>query len=54
MERSMADGVVHTVYKGGQWLNEIEGGSEFGGAHRRRKKRSERVVAGHSRTRPSM
>jgi Uncharacterized protein conserved in bacteria (DUF2188) len=23
----MADGYVHTVYKAGSWLNEIEGGS---------------------------
>ena len=29
----MADGFVHTVYKNGRWVNEIEGGSEFGGAH---------------------
>ena len=29
----MADGFVHTVFKGGQWLNEIEGGAEFGGTH---------------------
>ena len=25
----MADGFVHTVYKQGNWLNEIEGGSEI-------------------------
>jgi hypothetical protein len=29
----MADGFVHTVYKSEQWVNEIEGESEFGGAH---------------------
>ena len=29
----MADGFVHTVYKNGQWVNELEGGSEFGAAH---------------------
>jgi Uncharacterized protein conserved in bacteria (DUF2188) len=29
----MADGFVHTVYKNGQWVNELEGGPEFGGAH---------------------
>jgi hypothetical protein len=29
----MADGFVHTVYKDEQWVNEIEGGSEFGGTH---------------------
>jgi hypothetical protein len=29
----MADGFVHTVFKRGNWVNEIEGGSEFGGTH---------------------
>jgi uncharacterized damage-inducible protein DinB len=29
----MADGFVHTVYKDGAWLNEIEGGSELSGAY---------------------
>ena len=30
----MADGFVHTVHKGGQWMNEIEGGgAEVGGVH---------------------
>jgi hypothetical protein len=29
----MADDFVHTVFKGGQWLNELEGGAEFGGRH---------------------
>ena len=29
----MADGFVHTVYKNGHWVNEIEGGDEFGGSH---------------------
>ena len=29
----MADGYVHTVYKNGTWLNEIEGGSELPGTH---------------------
>jgi hypothetical protein len=27
----MADGFVHTVFKRGEWMNEIEGGAEFGG-----------------------
>ena len=27
----MADGFIHTVHKDGQWVNEIEGGAEFGG-----------------------
>ena len=26
----MADGFVHTVYKNDQWVNEIEGGGDFG------------------------
>ena len=29
----MADGFVHTVFKGGQWINELEGGAGFGGPH---------------------
>jgi len=29
----MADGFIHTVYKGERWVNEIEGGDEFGGSH---------------------
>jgi Uncharacterized protein conserved in bacteria (DUF2188) len=29
----MAKGFIHTVYKGEQWINEVEEGSEFGGAH---------------------
>jgi Uncharacterized protein conserved in bacteria (DUF2188) len=29
----MADGFVRTVYKNDQWVNEIEGGSSFGGTH---------------------
>ena len=29
----MADGVVHTVYKDGQWINEIEGVGQVGAPH---------------------
>lgn len=29
----MAEGFVHTVYKKDQWVNELEEGAEFGGAH---------------------
>lgn len=29
----MAKGFLHTVWKREQWINELEGGSEFGGAH---------------------
>jgi hypothetical protein len=29
----MADGFIHTVYKDGQWVNEVEGGAELGGPH---------------------
>jgi hypothetical protein len=29
----MAQGFIHTVYKNGNWVNEVEGGSEFGGSH---------------------
>lgn len=28
---AMADGFIHTVFKGGQWVNEVEGGDTFGG-----------------------
>jgi len=42
----MADGFVHTVYKKDQWVNEIEGGSEFGGSH---STKEAAVVAGRAR-----
>lgn len=29
----MADGFVHTLWKEDRWVNEIEGGSAFGGLH---------------------
>ena len=29
----MADGVVHTVYKDGRWVNEIEGVGQVGAPH---------------------
>jgi hypothetical protein len=29
----MADGFVHTLFKDDQWINEVEGGAQFGGAH---------------------
>jgi Uncharacterized protein conserved in bacteria (DUF2188) len=29
----MADGFVHTVFKDGQWINEIEGGKKFGAGY---------------------
>ena len=42
----MADGFVHTVYKNGQWVNEFEGGSQFGGSHATKE---DAVAAGRSR-----
>lgn len=42
----MADGFVHTVYKNGEWVNELEGGSAFGGAH---STKEEAVAAGRER-----
>jgi hypothetical protein len=42
----MADGFVHTVYKNEQWINEIEGGAEFGGSHATKE---EAVAASRSR-----
>jgi hypothetical protein len=29
----VADGYIHTVYKSDEWINEVEGGGAFGGAH---------------------
>jgi hypothetical protein len=42
----MADGFVHTVYKNGQWANEIEGGAVFGGPHLTKE---DAVAAGQAR-----
>jgi hypothetical protein len=42
----MADGFVHTVWKNENWVNEIEGGSEFGGNH---STKDDAVAAGRSR-----
>ncbi|HEV2592210.1 MAG TPA: DUF2188 domain-containing protein [Gaiellaceae bacterium] len=29
----MAKGFIHTVWKNEQWINEVEEGGDFGGAH---------------------
>jgi uncharacterized protein DUF2188 len=29
----MAEGFIHTVFKDGQWVNEVEGGETIGGVH---------------------
>ena len=42
----MADGFIHTVFKGGQWVNEVEGGDTFGGGYANK---GEAVVAGRGR-----
>jgi hypothetical protein len=42
----VADGFVHTVYKNEQWVNEIEGGAEFGGSH---STKEDAVSAGRAR-----
>lgn len=42
----MADGFVHTVHKDGQWLNELEGGSAFGGSYATKE---DAVAAGRAR-----
>jgi hypothetical protein len=42
----MAAGFIHTVYKNGQWVNEVEEGSEFGGAHAMKE---DAVAAGRAR-----
>jgi len=42
----MGNGFIHTVYKDGQWINEVEEGSAFGGAH---STKEEAVAAGRAR-----
>jgi hypothetical protein len=42
----MAKGFIHTVYKGGQWINEVEEGEEIGGVHATKE---EAVAAGRAR-----
>jgi len=42
----MADGFVHTVFKGGQWINEVEGGDPLGGGYANK---DEAVAAGRGR-----
>jgi len=42
----MADGFIHTVFKNGQWVNEVAGGEEFGGAYANKE---EAVAAGRGR-----
>jgi hypothetical protein len=42
----MADGFVHTVQRSGGWVNEIESGAEFGGAH---STKEQAVSAGRAR-----
>jgi len=42
----MADGFIHTVFKNGQWVNEIEGGEAFGGSYANKE---EAVAAGRGR-----
>jgi Uncharacterized protein conserved in bacteria (DUF2188) len=44
----MADGFVHTVYKDGQWVNEIEGSGAVGGVHATKE---EAVEVGRARAR---
>jgi hypothetical protein len=42
----MAKGFIHTVWKDGQWINEVEDGAPFGGPHTTKE---EAVSAGRSR-----
>ena len=42
----MAKGFIHTVYKGEQWINEVEEGAEIEGVHARKE---EAVQAGRAR-----
>jgi uncharacterized damage-inducible protein DinB len=43
---TMAKELIHTVYKSGQWINEIEEGEEIGGVHATKE---EAVRAGRAR-----
>jgi Uncharacterized protein conserved in bacteria (DUF2188) len=45
-EPIVADGFVHTVFKDGQWRNEIEGGEVIGGVHATK---DEAVTVGRAR-----
>jgi hypothetical protein len=42
----MATGLIHTVYKNEEWINEVEEGSAFGGPH---STKGEAVAAGRTR-----
>jgi Uncharacterized protein conserved in bacteria (DUF2188) len=42
----MARGFIHTVFKDDQWINEVEEGNAFGGAHATKE---EAVSAGRAR-----
>lgn len=44
----MADGFIHTVYKDGQWVNEVEGGERISGIHATKE---EAVEVGRARAR---
>ena len=50
----MAEGFVHTVHKGGQWVNELEGGAEFGGTHSTKNRLLLPVESGRCKTEPSI
>jgi hypothetical protein len=45
-DKAMADGFIHTLYKNGEWINEVEGGSAFGGSHATKE---DAVAAGRAR-----
>jgi hypothetical protein len=45
---TLAKGFIHTVYKHEQWINEVEEGDEFGGAH---PTKEQAVEAGRARAR---
>jgi hypothetical protein len=43
----MAKGFIHTVYRDGKWINQVEEGNELGGAHAATNETA--VTAGRSR-----
>jgi Uncharacterized protein conserved in bacteria (DUF2188) len=47
-EESMAKGFIHTVYKGGRWINEVEGGAAIRGGFATK---AEATAAGRNRAR---
>ena len=50
----MADGFIHTVWKDGEWQNEIEGGDRVPGSYVNKEEAVRPAAHALSPTRPSM